>query len=180
MCCSVLGQCWGWGFFGEGDFLISIFSLCLSLFSPPMYVYPYNVVHHPTSLPPIFSSTPSSSSSSSSAPLQLTLPPSKKRKGLASAWSVRGGSACTQSLPSWASSCAAAVWARPGARAVTSAPYKEQVRPPSHGIPALSESITRFYRTGAHLQEYNRYQDSLEYMIGLGWIKHPPFEQDSL
>lgn len=108
--------------FGEGNLFISVssfFSVSHVCVSPP----------HSGAPPP----TPPSSSSSSSycARLQPTHLPSKRRRGLASVWSARGGSAYTQCLPSWANSCVAAVWAKPGALIVTNAPSREQVRPPA-------------------------------------------------
>lgn len=74
---------------------------------------------------------PCSSLSSSCAPLQPIRLPSKRKRGLASVWSAQGDSVCTQCLPSWANSSAAAVWAKPGALVVTNAPLQEQVRPPA-------------------------------------------------
>lgn len=65
---------------------------------------------------------------SSCPPLQPTQLPSRRKRALASVWSAQGGSVCTQCLPSWANSSAAAVWAKPGALIVTNAPLQEQVR----------------------------------------------------
>lgn len=103
----------GGGCSGEGDFftLYPLFPPCLGLlhFGVPLPAPP------PSSLP------------SFCAPLQPKHP-SKRRRGLASVWSARGGNVCTQCLPSWANSFAAAVWAKPGALVVTNAPLQEQVR----------------------------------------------------
>lgn len=105
--------CVGQGYSGEGGLLYFLF---LSFLSPCLC------------LPPLWRASPCHSPTT---PLQPTPLPSTRRKGLVSDWSVRGSSVCTRCLLSWANSCAAAVWARPGARAATSAPWQEQVRPPT-------------------------------------------------
>lgn len=111
------------GCFGEGDLFISSLSV-LSFFPLSMYVS-YTLVHHFLRLLLLLCS-------SSCTPLQPTRLPSKRRRELASVWSAQGDSVCTQCLPSWANSSAAAVWAKPGALVVTNVPLQEQVRPPSH------------------------------------------------
>lgn len=118
--------------------VLYVFSFNLRLllrWREPFYFFTFCLV---TSLPSLSScmsialwgttSPPSSSSFSTCTPLQPAQLPSRRKRALASVWSAQGGSVCTQCLPSWANSSAAAVWAKPGALIVTNAPLQEQVR----------------------------------------------------
>lgn len=138
------------GCFGEGDLFISSLSV---LSFPSMYVS-YTLVHHFLRLPS------SSSLSSSCTPLQPTRLPSKRRRGLASVWSAQGDSVCTQCLPSWANSSAAAVWAKPGVLVVTNVPLQEQVRPPA---------TSDFYPFSKRTKDQNIKPSTTQHYLTLIW-----------
>lgn len=135
--CEYCTLCWAGGFRWRGTSLFS-----LSLFSLPPCLC----------LPPLWRTSPCHSPT---APLQPTPLPSTRRKGLVSDWSVRGSSVCTRCLLSWANSSAAAVWARPGARAATSAPYQEQVRPPTPATLSPRHLHPSIHSTTLTLRDWN-------------------------